>query len=103
MLPDLDKYWKAVNDDPTDFTAWTYLLQYVDQEVRHYNAECETRGYEFYVNLLKTIIIDNCRTILKPHVKLTMRFLPIIPTVMVIGENMLIMKNVKETKKSVKR
>lgn len=33
-LPDLDKYWKAVNDDPTDFTAWTYLLQYVDQEVR---------------------------------------------------------------------
>lgn len=32
-LPDLDKYWKAVNDDPTDFTAWTYLLQYVDQEV----------------------------------------------------------------------
>jgi pre-mRNA-processing factor 39 len=32
-LPDLDKYWKAVNDDTTDFTAWTYLLQYVDQEV----------------------------------------------------------------------
>ncbi|KAL9695427.1 hypothetical protein quinque_014712 [Culex quinquefasciatus] len=31
-LPDLDKYWKAVNDDSTDFTAWTYLLQYVDQE-----------------------------------------------------------------------
>lgn len=30
---ELDKYWKAVNDDPTDFTAWTYLLQYVDQEV----------------------------------------------------------------------
>lgn len=32
-LPDLDKYWKAVNDDSTDFTAWTYLLQYVDHEV----------------------------------------------------------------------
>ncbi|XP_055531554.1 pre-mRNA-processing factor 39 isoform X2 [Wyeomyia smithii] len=31
-LPDLDKYWKAVNDDSSDFTAWTYLLQYVDQE-----------------------------------------------------------------------
>lgn len=31
-LPTLDKYWKAVNDDPTDFTGWTYLLQYVDQE-----------------------------------------------------------------------
>lgn len=33
-LPELDKYWKPVNDDPTDFTGWTYLLQYVDQEVR---------------------------------------------------------------------
>lgn len=32
-LPELDKYWKAVNDDVTDFTAWTYLLQYVDHEV----------------------------------------------------------------------
>lgn len=32
-LPDLDRYWKAVNDDPSDFTAWTYLLQYVEQEV----------------------------------------------------------------------
>lgn len=32
-LPELDKYWKPVNDDPTDFTGWTYLLQYVDQEV----------------------------------------------------------------------
>ncbi|XP_012255089.1 pre-mRNA-processing factor 39 [Athalia rosae] len=31
-LPELDKYWKAVNEDPSDFTGWTYLLQYVDQE-----------------------------------------------------------------------
>ncbi|XKL64507.1 hypothetical protein PGB90_004593 [Kerria lacca] len=30
-LPLLEKYWKAVKDDPTDFTGWTYLLQYVDQ------------------------------------------------------------------------
>jgi len=29
----LEKYWKAVKDDPADFTGWTYLLQYVDQEV----------------------------------------------------------------------
>lgn len=33
-LPELEKYWKAVNEDPCDFTGWTYLLQYVDQEVR---------------------------------------------------------------------
>ncbi len=32
-LPLLEKYWKAVKDDPTDFTGWTYLLQYVDQAV----------------------------------------------------------------------
>jgi len=33
LLPDLEKHWKSVEDDPSDFTAWTYLLQYVDQEV----------------------------------------------------------------------
>ena len=27
---ELTKFWKAVEDDPTDFTGWTYLLQYVD-------------------------------------------------------------------------
>lgn len=32
-LPELEKYWKTVRDDPADFTGWTYLLQYVDQEV----------------------------------------------------------------------
>lgn len=32
-LPDLEKYWKPVNEDSTNFTGWTYLMQYVDQEV----------------------------------------------------------------------
>jgi len=32
LLPDLEKHWKPVEDDPNDFQAWTYLLQYVDQE-----------------------------------------------------------------------
>ena len=36
-LTELDKYWKAVKDNPTDFTGWTYLLQYVEQEVVLYN------------------------------------------------------------------
>jgi len=27
------KYWKTVNDNPTDFTSWTYLLQFVEHEV----------------------------------------------------------------------
>jgi len=29
---ELAKYWKAVEDNPMDFTGWTYLLQYVEQE-----------------------------------------------------------------------
>jgi len=29
---DLDKFWKAVKDDETDFTGWTYLLQFVDSK-----------------------------------------------------------------------
>lgn len=37
-LPELEKYWKAVNEDPSDFTGWTYLLQYVDQEVSRRNV-----------------------------------------------------------------
>lgn len=28
------KYWYAVNENPQDFTSWTYLLQFVEQEVR---------------------------------------------------------------------
>ena len=33
--PELEKYWKAVKENPADFTGWTYLLQYVEQEVKH--------------------------------------------------------------------
>ncbi len=28
-----DKYWAAVKDNPSDFTAWSYLLQLADQKV----------------------------------------------------------------------
>lgn len=30
---ELEKYWSTVEDNPMDFTGWTYLLQYVEQEV----------------------------------------------------------------------
>ena len=33
---ELEKYWRAVKDNPQDFTGWTYLLQYVEQEVSSY-------------------------------------------------------------------
>ncbi|KAH3847692.1 pre-mRNA-processing factor 39-like [Dreissena polymorpha] len=29
---ELEKYWKPVKSNPNDFTGWTYLLQYVEQE-----------------------------------------------------------------------
>ncbi|CAG5123083.1 unnamed protein product, partial [Candidula unifasciata] len=29
---ELGKYWSAVEENPMDFTGWTYLLQYVEQE-----------------------------------------------------------------------
>jgi hypothetical protein len=32
-LSELEKYWKSVKENPSDFTGWTYLLQYVEQEV----------------------------------------------------------------------
>lgn len=31
-LTELEKYWKTVKENPSDFTGWTYLLQYVEQE-----------------------------------------------------------------------
>ena len=30
---ELQKYWRPVKENPMDFTGWTYLLQYVEQEV----------------------------------------------------------------------
>lgn len=30
---DFERLWKAANDDPQDFTSWTDLLQYCEQEV----------------------------------------------------------------------
>ena len=29
---ELAKFWKTVKDDPTDFTGWTHLLQFVDSK-----------------------------------------------------------------------
>ena len=35
---ELQKYWKAVKENPSDFTGWTYLLQFVEQEVTNNTA-----------------------------------------------------------------
>ncbi|KAK0054852.1 pre-mRNA-processing factor 39-like isoform X2 [Biomphalaria pfeifferi] len=42
---ELGKYWKTVDDNPMDFTGWTYLLQYVEQESDP--ADCR-RAYEAF-------------------------------------------------------
>lgn len=31
---DFERLWKAARDNPQDFTSWTDLLQYCEQEVR---------------------------------------------------------------------
>ncbi|XP_018793549.1 PREDICTED: pre-mRNA-processing factor 39 [Bactrocera latifrons] len=46
-LPDLDKYWRAVKEDPADFTGWTYLLQYVDNES---DAEAAREAYDAFLS-----------------------------------------------------
>ncbi|XP_040267571.1 pre-mRNA-processing factor 39 isoform X1 [Bufo bufo] len=38
LPPEFDKYWKAVEANPEEFTTWTYLLQYVEQENHIYAA-----------------------------------------------------------------
>nr|XP_060614554.1 pre-mRNA-processing factor 39-like [Anolis sagrei ordinatus] len=35
---DFERYWRAAQDNPLDFTAWTDLLQYVEQENHIYAA-----------------------------------------------------------------
>lgn len=47
LLPELEKYWKAVKDDPADFTGWTYLLQYVDQEN---DVEAAREAYDAFLS-----------------------------------------------------
>ncbi|XP_023324789.1 pre-mRNA-processing factor 39 [Eurytemora carolleeae] len=47
LKKELEKYWKAVKDDPSDFTGWTYLLQYVD------NKNVVHSGREAYYAFLK--------------------------------------------------
>ena len=33
MPAELIKFWKAVQDDPKDFTGWTYLLQGITYKI----------------------------------------------------------------------
>ena len=55
---ELAKYWKAVEDNPMDFTGWTYLLQYVEQEV------CANCRFSFNQSFLKYAIHEYILTFL---------------------------------------
>ncbi|KAH8420741.1 hypothetical protein KR222_003651, partial [Zaprionus bogoriensis] len=46
-LPDLEKYWRVVKEDASDFTGWTYLLQYVDSES---DAEAAREAYDTFLS-----------------------------------------------------
>lgn len=57
-LPDLDRYWKAVNDDPSDFTAWTYLLQYVEQEVNNMPSHSQQFNNQYRSQILYLFYLE---------------------------------------------
>lgn len=59
-LPDLERYWKPVQEDSTNFTGWTYLLQYVDQEVILMQLQSPYREIDFQLRLLLWLP-DRCR------------------------------------------
>lgn len=87
-LPDLEKYWRTVKNDPADFTGWTYLLQYVDNEVR-----CKNTHTQNYICILKNMLISLTQ---RPHEKHMMHSYLTIPIAMVTGVNMPIMRSVRE-------
>jgi len=59
-LSELEQYWKAVRDNPSDFTGWTYLLQYVEQEVRFKHELNMAQLYTlFFSQLIVYIFIEN--------------------------------------------
>ena len=102
--PELEKYWKAVKDNPADFTGWTYLLQFVEQEVLHFFLEDDLLLDIVIMYVLSGMtkkigkLIKNktpCKdalmcfsTIWMQLVKRMMHSLPAIRTVMAIGRNM---------------
>lgn len=47
-ITEVDKFWQAVKDDPSDFAGWTYLLQNVDQEN---NVEHARKAYNNFLEL----------------------------------------------------
>lgn len=60
---DFERLWKAANDNPQDFTSWTDLLQYCEQEVCGKTAErwwcLDTLGNHHIVTKYQCIITSN--------------------------------------------
>lgn len=96
-LPDLDKYWRVVKDDASDFTGWTYLLQYVDSEVKYIFKKKNI--YSFY---LVTWLFHYSQT-LRRHARPTTHSCHTIPTAMAIGGSMRIMRNERESRQTAIR
>lgn len=125
-LPELEKYWKAVNEDPSDFTGWTYLLQYVDQEVSKQiyiifilrslqndvytllsdnlvlikrNRRKEPKLVELTINCCVTFL----RTTRRPHARLTPSSWSVIHIATATGESSPITRRRRATPKMSKR
>lgn len=64
-VTELDTHWKAVNENPRDFTSWTYLLDYVEKGVSDFICpHYKSIMYCCYLTLILSLFqddIDNAR------------------------------------------
>lgn len=100
-LPDLEKYWKPVNEDTTNFTGWTYLLQYVDQEVM-FIIHCTLDDGQFYSNR-NCFLSPLFRPTRKPLVMRTTRSWATTPTATDTGANTPTTRRTRGTAASARR
>lgn len=45
---DFERLWKAAHDNPQDFTSWTDLLQYCEQEVCNFTSSASMRPQNIF-------------------------------------------------------
>lgn len=54
---EFEKLFKGCEENPEDFNGWVYLLQYVEQEVRHADFSDMCRHFQFVFLKLKEVLL----------------------------------------------
>lgn len=98
---DFERLWLATHENPSDFTSWTDLLQYCEQEVgdtRDKSFKTNTREQCFFWwLLLHCALMIYCR-VRSQHLEEHWRpFLPAIHSVMATGKKLLILNDERGT------